>query len=440
MKKWTWMLAAGVAVSGARAASLEERLRTPFAITANEDASAANPLPLAKEVATFEQILPAWSELHALLPAMTARANQERALGLKVSIGFSPTSIAGLRTDIDLPPWVAAGCGLSTATASFSNPCLQAYFIADATTVAAAVQPDYFHLATEVNTLLLRKIAAPADQEFVNFGLLYRTAHDQVKAVVPACQVFVSFQYDLQKKFERDNPGSWDVFLGAYRGPGPSKLDVVGYTSYPCKTGFADKLFATPWDIPSDYYAAAADHLSGAERPVFSEIGWPSDGSGSEATQRAFADRLPELMAPARPALVVWPLLHDIDPSFFLGNVDLATVGVRRSDGTPKPAWEVLTGAGAPTAGDPFRAVHAYPNPYRPAGGGVLRWSGLPPGATGKIYGLRGSLVGQFAANDFGNAQWNGLDGDGGSVPSGVYFVVLASEGKTKRWKVVLQR
>jgi hypothetical protein len=169
-----------MAVPGARAATLEERLRTPFAVTANGDASGSNPLPLAKEVATVEQILPAWSELHALLPEMTARANLERSLGLKVAIGFSPTSIAGLRTEIDLPPWVAAGCGLSTATASFSNPCLQAFFIADATTVAAAVQPDYFHLATEVNTLLLRKIAAPADQEFAFFGLLYRTAHDRV--------------------------------------------------------------------------------------------------------------------------------------------------------------------------------------------------------------------------------------------------------------------
>lgn len=429
------LLASGAAL---RAATLESRLGTSFGITANAGTDGADPVVTARSVASGDMALPLWSELHSapMMAALVARANQDRALGLKVLFGFSPTSINGLRTEIDLPPWVAAGCGVSTATVSFSNPCVKNYFIADATTVAAALQPDYFHVATEINTLILRQVAQPADLEYVHFGQLYQQVYSAIKAVRPACQVFVSFQYELQLRFERDNPGVWNSLLDVYRGPGVSKLDVVGYTSYPCQNGFGDSKFAQAWQIPGNYYAPAAAHLTGAERTFFSEVGWPSRGSGTESSQRGFVERLPELMAPARPVFVVWTLLHDVPSAVFSGNVDLASVGVRAEDGSPKPAWEVLTGS---VAGDPFRNTRAYPSPFKP---GASPWvlTGLPPNLPFKIYDLTGRAVVSLTTNDFGGAQWDGRDGGGRLLESGLYFVLLRSDGRTKKIRLVLQR
>jgi hypothetical protein len=39
---------------------------------------------------------------------------------------------------------------------------------------------------------------------------------------------------------------------------------------------------------------------------MFMEIGWPSAGKGSPASQQQFVARLPELLGPLHPLLVAW--------------------------------------------------------------------------------------------------------------------------------------
>ncbi len=382
--------------------------------------------------------------MHNLQSVIAARVARDRAAGLQVMLGMSPTVLTGLRTDIDLPPWVASACGLTQNTASFQNACLRSEFIADATTYAAALQPEYFHLATEINTLLLRKIANPADNEFVFFSQLYQSAVPAVKSVTPNVKLFVSFQYDLQKKVEEDNPGSWDSVLTPFRGAGTSLLDFVGYTTYPSSSPFlGSDHYSGPWAMPADYYAAAGQHLQAPERVVFSEIGWPSRGSGTESEQKTFLDRLPELMSPAHPALATWALLHDVpsNSSLFL-NLDLATVGLRNCDGSAKPGWAVLSGAaGQGSGGSPLAAVQVFPNPLRfSAGHSAMHFTGLPAGARVRIYTLQGERVRDLAGNEFGSATWDGANQSGRRTASGIYVVYIQGGGGTRSFKVAVQR
>jgi hypothetical protein len=356
-------------------ATLASRLGVPFGITANDSCShtSSDGSVLAAQVGSIDTIIFQWPQMRdpAFRQAIIARANNDRAAGLKVMLGMSPTQLTGLRTDIDLPSGVATACGLTQNTASFSNPCLQAQFMADVTTYASVIQPDYFHLATEINTLILRKLVVPNDMEFAFFGALYQATVPAVKLVSPTTKVFVSFQYELQTKLEQDNPGGWDNMLSAFRGSGTSLLDLVGYTTYPSSSAFLSGKYASPWDIPATYYSAAAVHLKSSEKVAFTEVGWPTHGTGSEASQKTFLDRLPELIAPAAPALVIWALLHDVPSSTFAGNQSLATVGVRTCDGSPKAGWSILAGSagGVSSAVDPLGSIQIFPNPLRPATG-----------------------------------------------------------------------
>lgn len=429
-------------------ATLASRLEIPFGITANDrDASCgggSDASTLAAQIGTVDSIIIQWSEMHALQQAVIDRVARDRAAGLNIMIGMSPTRRSGLRTDIDLPDWVASTCSLTQNTASFSNPCLQSQFIADATTYAALIQPEYFHLATEINTLILRKLVVPSDMEFVFFGNLYQAAVPAVKAVSPNSKLFVSFQYELQTKLEQDNPGGWDAMLSALRGSGTSLLDFVGYTTYPSSSGFLGSgLYATPWDIPTDYYGAAAAHLASGERVAFSEVGWPTQGSGSEAGQKTYLDRLPELMAPAYPALVTLALLHDVPSAEFEGNESLATVGVLSCRGSMKPGWAILTGAagGVSSNSSPLESIQIFPNPLRPAmGQRIMHFTGVPPATRLRIYTTSGELVRELSANPYGNASWDGLNLNGRNVASGVYFLYAQGGGDTKTLKLAVQR
>jgi hypothetical protein len=311
------------------------------------------------------------------------------------------------------------------------------------TTYASVIQPDYFHLATEINTLILRKLVVPNDMEFAFFGALYQATVPAVKLVSPTTKVFVSFQYELQTKLEQDNPGGWDNMLSAFRGSGTSLLDLVGYTTYPSSSAFLSGKYASPWDIPATYYSAAAVHLKSSEKVAFTEVGWPTHGTGSEASQKTFLDRLPELIAPAAPALVIWALLHDVPSSTFAGNQSLATVGVRTCDGSPKAGWSILAGSagGVSSAVDPLGSIQIFPNPLRPATGqAAMHFTDVPPATRLRIYTLSGELVKDISANSFGNATWDGTNQEGKSVASGVYLLHVQGGEDFRTRKVAVQR
>lgn len=339
-------------------AGFEEELGAAFGVNANIALSPGprrggdeRALERVDEAGSFDIVLWQWPETQILKPVIVARAQAARARGMDIMLGISPTSLAGLRTDLELPAWVANDCGLTTATVSFGNLCVRQHFIDDVVDIAATVQPDSFHLATEINTLLLRKIAAPADLEYVHFATLYQQAYNAIKGVSPGTKVFVSLQYELQKVLQNAPPATpaqnWENILGVFRGTGPvSKLDYVGFTTYPSASGFLSGKYANPMVIPAEYYKEAGLYLRPEERSVISEIGWPTAGSGTETEQRQFVQRLPDLLSSARPAWVAWVLLHDI-PSGALGfSLDLTTTGLLDVHGFPKPAWrQVISGS-----------------------------------------------------------------------------------------------
>lgn len=434
---------------------LEDRLGVPLGMTTNTPCSgSSDDLGLTAQVASFDAILPLWSETRALEAIVVQRANAARSKGLKVMLAVSPTKVTGFRTDIDLPTWVESACGLTAQTASFNNDCLRRQFIADATNYAAAVQPDYFHLATEINTLWLRRVLVdPDDLEIEYFGTLYQEAYDAIKAVAPQTKVFVSYLHELQVELERSTPGSWDVTLNLFRGPGPaSKLDYVGYTSYPSSSGFLSGNYGTPVEIPLNFYAGTAGHLASGERVVFTEIGWPTAGSGTETEQRAFLDRLPDLMESANPALVTWALLHDLPSGSFGWSPELTTVAVRRCDGSAKPGWVVLTGTATV---NPPAASNTGVTIGSTGGRGVVHLSrsekaqiqATPSGAGQiriRIFTMSGVMVREFLFDSTGPTDpnntvlWDGTSSDGNRVAAGIYLTETKGPGINVRKKLAI--
>lgn len=339
-------------------AGFEDELGAAFGVNANialepgpRRGGDERALELVDEAGSLDIVLWQWPETQILKPVIVARAQAARARGMDIMLGISPTSLSGLRTDLELPAWVAVDCGLTTATVSFANLCVRQHFIDDVVDIASTVQPDSFHLATEINTLLLRKLAAPADLEYVHFGTLYQQAYDAIKAVSPGTKVFVSLQYELQKVLQNAPPGTpaqnWEGILGVFRGTATlSKLDYVGFTTYPSANVFLSGKFINPMVMPTEYYREAGLYLKPGEQAVFPEVGWPTEGSGTDIEQRQFVQRLPELMSFARPAWVAWVLLHDI-PAGTLGfTSELTTTGLLDGHGFPKPAWRrMLSGS-----------------------------------------------------------------------------------------------
>jgi hypothetical protein len=55
-------------------------------------------------------------------------------------------------------------------------------------------------------------------------------------------------------------------------------------------------------------------------------------------------------------------------------------------------------------------------------------------------WATKGRAVVSLTTNDFGGAQWDGRDGGGRLLESGLYFVLLRSDGRTKKIRLVLQR
>nr|MBP9899741.1 hypothetical protein [Gemmatimonadales bacterium] len=88
-------------------------------------------------------------------------------------------------------------------------------------------------------------------------------------------------------------------------------------------------------------------------------------------------------------------------------------------------------------------AVSAHPNPFNPSV--AVEWTLPRPGLLAvKVYDVRGALVrtlhdGAVAAAS-GRLVWDGADGEGRGVPSGLYFVETRAEGQVDVLKITLIR
>ncbi len=119
----------------------------------------------------------------------------------------------------------------------------------------------------------------------------------------------------------------------------PRKDSAVNAFAEPFTT-YPSLVFGDPAEIPASYYADLATRTA---KPIaFTEIGWHSDAAiagweSSEVEQAAFVDRYFTLIDALRDRIemTVWTFVYDLPaPQPF------ASMGLRRSDGTARSAWD----------------------------------------------------------------------------------------------------
>jgi hypothetical protein len=241
---------------------------------------------------------------------VTLLLGKARARDLSFHLYLSPVTLSAARDAPAIPP--------SVTGTSFGDATVRQAF-KDRALALAALSPDLLGLGTEVNLL------AANPSEFAHYATLYQEAVSAVKAAHPSQRCTVSFQWDVMLA------GSAFAPLTAF-GSAP---DVWAFTTYP--HGFGDASL-----VPDAYYSSVRSLLP-TQAIGFSEVGWAGWDAASEAQQAAFWARLPSLMAGASPSFVSMSLMHDV--TLFSGPLEpLNHTGVRRVDGTPKPAWDVVGG------------------------------------------------------------------------------------------------
>jgi len=190
-------------------------------------------------------------------------------------------------------------------------------------------KPKYLAIGIEVNILYEK---SPAD--FDNFVRFYSEVYDAVKAASPNTKVFTIFQLEKMKGLsgglfggENDPANAQWALLDNF-----PKSDIIAFTTYPCL------IFKNPTEIPENYYSEIKSHTT---KPIaFTEIGWhsaasPAGWESSEAEQAEFVVKFFNLTKDLNRELAIWSFLYDqttIEP--------FNSMGLRRSDGGAKPAWD----------------------------------------------------------------------------------------------------
>lgn len=254
---------------------------------------------------------------------------------LELFFSIDPTDSATGRDRI-------AGLPASHEGRTFQDPDVQAAFVSYAEYVAINYRPAYLALGVEMNLYLERD-----DEETDAFVDVYTAAHDRVKSVSPETQVTVTFQYeDMQSLLPTENRHfpSWQM-LALFEG----KTDVTAISTYP---SFA---FERTADIPANYYSQLKAFTDAPI--VIAEMGFSSEpppdgqGSGSEAEQAAFVERIVDEAALQRMPVAVW--FAGWDPAYAEGTAFgvFSSIGLLHADGTEKPAWGTwLTASRRPLA------------------------------------------------------------------------------------------
>lgn len=310
------------------ASQAEPRFATGIALTPknfpdHNGADVDEMFELGAEAGDYAVFIYQWSQPDFLKVAKQMMERSKKA-GLTPILGISQLSLAGARNEYDVPESVRRN---AKGKLTFENDQVHLPFIKAALDLAR-LKPPYLCLATEINFLAFKDI-----KEYLVFAHVYKRIYPEIKKISPDTKVFVSFQWDFFHIMARDEPNrirEHSKLIEVFR----PELDVVAFTSYP-----ADH-FPSVEAIPSDYYENVFNHVTRSEEIMFMEIGWPTTGEGSDESQVAFIERLPELMNDVNPSVIAWSLLHDVRLSGL--NNELASTGLISSSGEKKPGWNAF--------------------------------------------------------------------------------------------------
>lgn len=280
---------------------------TPAHIPQSTPKDFENYFNLAAEIGSHVTFMPAWEEDTPLETIRSAIA-AARAHGLAFHLFLGSTKLSDGRKEASLPP--------ALAKRNFADDLVREAFKRKMLEWAS-LKPDILGMGTEINLLVQNP------PEFKAFATLARETYKAVKEEYPAQTMTVSFQWDViitQKQFD---------VLPQFS----ESLDVYSLTSYPSFFKAVDKM-------PAEYYSAVRKLLP-TQRLGFSEIGWNSKADSNEELQAAYYAKLPQLMKDAHPEFVTLALMHDVS-AFSAELAILNSVGIRTSEGSPKPSWNVV--------------------------------------------------------------------------------------------------
>ena len=284
------------------------------------------------EYAIIQQPVPwtrllAGEELDDLVAEAKGLADFLEALGLGIVFLLDP--LDGLDRTSEPPELTEAG-------RTILEPEIRALHEAYALAIAREIRPDYYGLASEINTL-----AAHGDPIlYAEMVDLINTLSPRIRAIIPAATVFVSFQVD----------DAWNLFpflsphIDHFALVDDFDIDALGLSSYPVF------VWESPAEIPDDYFSRFRD---ATDLPlILVEGGWSSQDvgglQGSEGEQSAFFRRFEALLDGVDSPLWVMLIFADFDVTAFgLPPERQATLGLFASMGIvdsrlePKPAYAV---------------------------------------------------------------------------------------------------
>ncbi|HWQ28667.1 MAG TPA: hypothetical protein VNN12_06555 [Dehalococcoidia bacterium] len=297
------------------------------------DEGYARAMDLAAEVGELVLVkrAPPWEEFvpgGQVSDATAAITERERALirerNLELFFAIDPTDPADRGRLAGLPERLRG--------AGFAHPDIQHALLAYAQYVVKNYRPRYLALATDVNLY-----ARIHPEDFDAFVQLYGVVYDAVKAVAPETAVFVTFQYEdlngLLPTVEEHSP-DWDL-VGRFG----DRLDLFAISTYPSLA------FQRVKAIPADYYTRARRRVSlplaVAEMGYSSGPGRRGLNPGTEPLQEEFLVRILLEAEALQMRFVVWLAAWDLPYATDPPLDTFRYVGLRREDGSPKPAWEV---------------------------------------------------------------------------------------------------
>ena len=246
-----------------------------------------------------------------------------REKGLKLFFAIDPTDGAtGRDRLVNLPEEMAGR--------RFDDVDVRAAFLSYAEYVAVNYRPAYLAIGVEMNLYYEKN-----KDDWENFRSLYAEAYAAVKEASPETQITVTLQYeDLQGLLPRDDKHVADWQLVRAFDP----IDFVAISTYP------SFYFSDPAAIPANYYSQLTAFT---DKPIaIAEMGYASSGgqqdanSGTEEQQASYLDRAIEEAQKLPLAFAVWFAIWDPAYAADSGFEAFQSIGLLRTDGTEKPAWE----------------------------------------------------------------------------------------------------